>query len=361
MTTRNELLEEILAAIATGGGLTPEQLDAVNSILNLSDAYVPIKQDSSNGLVDSEMFQDPDGTLITPGAIQSGTNTFKLDLAWLLDSAGFNVRMKNIGSGEDFRVVFSQFNKMRHPGLIRVNNGNPLDSGNDFSLPINLVDADILTNPEYTIPAIPPISNEEGQTATTALVKIDPSSVLTNWKLEFTINGTLYTIFRDNVTSGDYVFVYEPEIDIPVGATLQVKITSDDGDVKMLGDSVSGIPYLVQSVQQYNDKQIYHLEDEVPTYKSALTSPTDLFINNAETIAADTDVAGAFTLSVDVNEVDWFNVFDFAGRWNFGSRRLTIALSNGDNYFLTRRNRKYFFYKDEQGVWQWYYTPHFLG
>ena len=257
----------------------------------------------------------------------------------------------------------SRFEKERHPGLVRVRNGNPLDNNNDFSLPINLVDTDILTNPEYTV-LVPSIGGEQGQTATTALVKIDPTSVLTNFVLEFSINGTVYTIFREStLTSGDYIFTYTPEIDIPVGSLLTVKITSDDGDVKLLGDSVSGIPYLVQNVQQYNDKEIYHLEDEIPTYKNASTPPNELFINDAETISADTSNAsgGAFTLSVNVDDVSWFKVFDFGGNWNFLSRRLTIALSNGDTYALTRRRRKYTFYKDEQGVWQWYYTPYFVG
>jgi hypothetical protein len=356
-----EYYTKALEGTLPGQGLTPVQEEILDSVEDMTDRYVPIKDPAGNGFVDSEMFQDSEGTLITPGAIQSGTNTFKLDLAWLLDSAGYNVRMKNIGSDDDFRIVFSEFNKDRHPGLIRVNNGDPLNNGDDFSLPVNPVFSDVLTNPEYTIPVIPPIGDEDGQTATTAFVKIDPSSVLTNWVLEFRINGTLYTIFRDNVTAGDYQFTYSPEIDIPAGASLSVKIYSEDGDVKMLGDQVSGFPYLIQNVQQYNDKRIYHLEDEVPTYKNANTPANELFINNAETIAADTDAAGAFTLSVNVDDVDWFNVFDFAGRWNAGSRRLTIALSNGDNYFLTRRNRKYFFYKDEQGVWQWYYTFYFLG
>ena len=349
-----EYYTKALEGTLPGQGLTPVQEEILDSVENMTDRYVPIKDPVGNGFVDSQMFQDAEGTLITPGDIQSGTNTFKLDLAWLMDSAGFGVRMKNQGSDESFNMMLSRFDKMRHPGLVKVRNGNPLDSGNDFALPINLVDTDILTNPDYTIPAIPPISDEEGQTATTALVKIDPSSVLTNWKLEFTINGTLYTIFRDNVTAGDYVFTYEPEIDIPVGATLQVKITSEDGDVKMLGDSVSGIPYLIQNVQQFNNKEIYHLEDDIPRYVDSTSSAEAKIINNVETIAAD-GTAGAFTLSVDVNDVDSFQVFDFAGNWNGGSRKVTVSLSNGDTYELTVRRRIYFFYKDENGDWQWYF------
>ena len=88
---RNKLLEEILAANegGGGGGLTPEQAEFVNSGLSLTDTYHPYKEPGTNSLIDSEMYQDSEGTLITPGAIQSGTNTFKLDLAWLIDSAGY--------------------------------------------------------------------------------------------------------------------------------------------------------------------------------------------------------------------------------------------------------------------------------
>lgn len=41
MSIRNDLLEQILAAIGGGGSLTPEQLAAVNSIIALSDGQVP--------------------------------------------------------------------------------------------------------------------------------------------------------------------------------------------------------------------------------------------------------------------------------------------------------------------------------
>ncbi len=342
-----------------GSSLTPEQVAALNSILNLSDTYVPIKSDADGGLVDSQLSQLPDGTLVTPGVIQSGTNTFKLGEAWLFDSAGRNIRYQNINTGENFNPVFQNFSKDRHPAFVRVRQGNPLDSGNDYSLPINVIDTDVLTNPTYTV-VIPSIGNEEGQTATTALVKIDPSSSLTNWNLKFTINGTDFTTLTlASLTSGDFLFDYEPEIDFKVGDVLMVTITSDDGDVKMLGDNITGFPYLIQNVQTWNDKRIYHLQDDIPTYKDANTPANELFINDAETIAADTS-SGSVTLAVDDGSLDWFNVFDYAGNWSF-SNRVTLNFNNGDTYTLTRRRRRYFFYKDAGGLWNWYYTDYRAG
>lgn len=344
---------------SSGGSLTPEQESAVDSILNLSDTYVPIKDDSVDGLIDSQMRQLPDGTLLTPGVIQSGTNTFKLGDAWLFDSAGRNIRYQNINTAENFNPLFQNFSKDRHPGFVRVRQGNPLDGGNDYSLPINLIDTDVLTNPVYSLP-IPPIGDEEGQTATTAVVKIDPTSVLTNLKLKFTINGTDFTTLTlASIPSGDFIFDYEPEIDFKVGDLLMVTISSDDGDVKMLGDSNTGFPYLIQNVQTWVDKRIYHLADDIPTYKNSTTPANELFINDAETIAADTS-GGAITLDVDVSNIDWFNVFDYAGDWS-STRRVTLNFSNGDTYVLTRRRRRYFFYKDEIGVWHWYYTDYRAG
>lgn len=119
------------------------------------------------------------------------------------------------------------------------------------------------------------------------------------------------------------------------------------------------LPFLTQNYFIETRSEIVNSFIYTPVYKNA--NSTDLNVSDLETIAADTDSFGALTLTVDVNNVNVFWVFDYAGNWNSGSRRVTVSLSNGDNYFLTRRNRKYFFYKDEQGNWQWYYEPHFLG
>ncbi len=119
------------------------------------------------------------------------------------------------------------------------------------------------------------------------------------------------------------------------------------------------LPFVLQEYFIEERSGLVNAKIYTPVYKNALSS--DLSISDLETIAADADFAGGFTLTVDVSEVNTFKVFDYAGRWNAGSRRITVALSNGDNYFLTRRNRNYFFYKDESNNWQWYYTPNFLG
>ena len=119
------------------------------------------------------------------------------------------------------------------------------------------------------------------------------------------------------------------------------------------------LPFVLQEYFLETRSELVNAKIYTPVYKNALSS--DLSIGDLETIAADADFAGGFTLTVDVSEVNTFKVFDYAGRWNAGSRRITVALSNGDNYFLTRRNRNYFFYKDESNNWQWYYTPNFLG
>lgn len=341
-----------------GGSLTPEEQEMLDSLLAGTETYLLKKQ--GNQLVDSELRQNADGSLQTDKSIIAGTNTFELGEAWKFDSAGRNIRYQNINTGENFNPVFQEFSKSRHPAFVRVRSGNPLDNNNDYSLPINLTDSDVLTDPTYTVP-IPPIGTEEGQTATTAHVKIDPSSTMTNWELKFTINGTDFTTLKQAfVPVGDYVFDFEPEIDFKVGDILTVQITSTDGPVRMLGDSLSGFPYLIQNVQTWVDNRVYHLEDEVPTYKNALTPANELFVNNAETIAADAS-SGSITLDVNVDDVDWFNVFDYAGNWNFLTRRVTLNFSNGDTYVLTSRRRRYFFYKDEGGAWQWYYTNYRAG
>lgn len=339
-------------------GIPEEDQDVINSIKNLTPGNLPVAV--TGGLEDSPATQEGEETIQAP-EVKVNTNTLFLDSAWLIDSAGHGARMKNIGADEDFNIMFSRFDKERHPGLVRVRNGDPLNNNNDFTLPINTIDTDVLTDPEYTIPVIPSIGNEQGQTATTAIVKIDPSSILTKWVLEFSINDTLYTVFKqDVVTSGDFVFTYNPEIDIPTGAKLTVKIYSTDGDVKMLGDSVTGFPYILQNVQQYNDKEIYHLEDQIPTYKDSSTPANELFINNVEVIAADAS-NGGFTLQVDPTVVNSFTVFDYAGNINSFARQVDVEIIGGDTFELDRRNRKWFFYKDEDDIWRVYEQLAFRG
>ena len=155
------------------------------------------------------------------------------------------------------------------------------------------------------------------------------------------------------------------ETSIPLWVTIEK--FGDDSDLILEGTVLNPLapgtflPFTIQDYFIETREELVNSKIYTPVYKNA--NSTDLTISDLETIAADTSNAsgGAFTLNVNVDDVNVFWVYDYAGNWNFLARRLTIALSNGDTYALTRRRRKYTFYKDEQGNWQWYYTPWFVG
>ena len=182
--------------------------------------------------------------------------------------------------------------------------------------------------------------------------------------------GIVFDVAGDGVInmtdeSNDYATGYPFAVSVSVPLFATIEKFENPEQLVLVGTTVNPaapgvfLPYQIQEYYLETRSELVNSLIYTPVYKDA--NSTDLTINDLETIAADTDSAGSVTLTVDVNNVNVFWVFDYAGRWNAGSRRVTIALSNGDNYFLTRRNRKYFFYKDESGNWQWYYENHFLG
>ena len=270
----------------------------------------------------------------------------------------------------------------------------------DFS--VILGDGKKVTGKPYSIDwgeiqpfAAQPLFNEsrQGNYSFLAPITFDRTVTKINFKFQSQVTGVRLVI-QENDASGPVVFrshndeewesgeglnidvngdgvvdLFDPDQGTPIlfETTVPLWITvekfGDDSGLVILGTTTLFpplfTPYTIQEYFLESRSELVNAKIYTPVYKSA--SSSDFSINDLETIAADADFAGGFTLTVDVNEVNTFKVFDYAGRWNSGSRRITVALSNGDNYFLTRRNRSYFFYKDESNNWQWYYTPNFLG
>lgn len=339
-----------------GGSLTTEEKDAVDSIIQAPDDKLLLAR--SGVLMPSTAFQFEDDSIINnDGSFEAPpTSSYLIGNAWSLDSAGTSLGTRNLSKSKRYRLVSNEIGKSQNPMMIQERNpvefiAQPVDTG-------------IVTNPDYSsiIPVADPSNPEDGQNLLSVKFKLDPSSVTDNIVVAFTIDGTVFggeTLDLIPLGGNVYNAVYKFPIDIEVGDLISATITSPDGDVVTLGDSTTGVPYLEPTVTLWNFKEVaFKNQGIVPVYKNK--DSINLAISGAETISAD-GTAGAFTLTVDVNEVDSFSVFDFAGNWNNNSRKITVSLSNGDSYELTKSNRIYFFYEDEGGIWQWYYESRKAG
>lgn len=333
-----------------GDGLSPDQEDAVDSIINAPDDQLLLAR--SGVLQASTAFQSAGDTTIKNdvGAYEAGPSPgYKLGLAWTLNSAGQNVNFTNEGTNDNFHPVWQKYLVGRENIFARNRFGT-------VDVPIETVFTDQLTNPTWTI-VVPSISTEEGQTAVYSDVKFDAASVVTNLKIIVNINGTDYReILVNTAAIGDFRFFYDPPTDFFVGDTLTFSISSVDGDVILLGNNATLQPFNTTKVLLWDDVSVGLLSDNIPHYFNSLSvAPTAM---DGQTYAADGSLGG-FTILADPSASS-FSVFDYAGNWNSSSRRITVSIGV-DSYFLTRRNREYFFYKDESNNWQWYYKANFRG
>ncbi len=337
----------------SGDGLSSDQEEAVDSIINAPDDQLLLAR--SGVLQASTAFQAVGETTIKNdvGAYEAGPSPgYKLGLAWTLNSAGQNVNFTNEGSSENFHPVWQRY-------LVGRKNIFAKNRFDTADVPIETVFTDQLTNPTWSI-VVPAISTEDGQTAVYSDVKFDATSVVTNLKITVNINGTDYReILVDTAAVGDFRFFYDPPTDFFVGDTLTFSISSVDGDVVLLGNNATSQPFNTTQVILWDDVPVGLLSDNVPHYLSLSSANKTAF--DGQTYAADSsnEAGGGFTITAD-SDANSFSVFDYAGKWNAGSRKVTVSIGV-DNYFLTRRNREYFFYKDESDNWQWYYKSNFRG
>lgn len=105
MSIRNELLEQILAAISSGGDLTPEQIDAINSILSLTDNTIPLA--IGGELADSSISETPTDIVMTKTLIVPQNSLFIGPAVKLSDEGGF-LGIANLADGLDSVAALSR-------------------------------------------------------------------------------------------------------------------------------------------------------------------------------------------------------------------------------------------------------------
>jgi hypothetical protein len=379
MSIRNDLLEKILSASGGGGSLDPEQTAAVQSIIDAPDDTIMLAR--SGVLAPSQLKQESLTKVVGETQMQlfNKGETMSFGEQFSITEAGGGLMQRDVTTGK--RDIFA---------------GSPVDfsatgdqkvTGNPYSIEwgeINFDNTQPLTEAtrqgNYSFPAPVTFTRVISQINFKLLTQVTGVRLVIS---EASAGGV--TIFKSHTdaewesgagvdvdaTGMGIINLLDPEQGTPILVETTVPLFAtiekygDDSDLTLVGTTLNPaapglfLPFQTQNYFTETRSELVNSKIYTPIYKQANSS--DLTINNMETIAADADVNGAFSLTVDVTSVSVFWVFDYAGGWNGGSRRIDIILSNGDTYQLTRKNRKYFFYKDEADNWQWYYQSFFMG
>ena len=200
-----------------------------------------------------------DNTLWRAASIRSSTGSFELDQAITISAGGENVVYTSNASMAEYHPLWQNYNADRAGALARIR-----ETASEHV--IEPTTTDNLTNPDFTvtIASLRVGGTETGQTIHWAEVEVDASSVLTNWRGQTYLNGVLF-FEQDYATVTPTANIVRLNnavpIDVMVGDSFRVVLTSPDGNVVLKGDSVSGRPYYNLNVQLFDDKEVGLRED----------------------------------------------------------------------------------------------------
>lgn len=317
-----------------GGGLTPEQEDAVDSIVNAPDNEILVSESGtlvSKGIVVSDTDINTNGRSITVSV-----GSVNLGGAQSISAAGRNVATKDLVSQNSKHSVWQTFED-GNTAVVRVRTTLP---------PITVSDktAD-LVNPVWTQAAAT-------VDQTVKQVVLDFTNAVTNFVVELQIGGVDF--FKENLgdfSAGEQTVVLNPSTDVFQGDVVTFKLTSEDGDVTVKGNSGTGVPYQVATIASWVDKQ-------AAIANEALTAPFLTAVNSdGELISATPDdVSGAFfdsdydvlTLRTPSGARGGYNIQDSSGvekmAWvyNDATNSVTNVLQGNLNTYLAASGNLHF-------------------
>ena len=250
-----------------GGGLSPEEQDAVNSIVNLPDDAVP--KAMGGKLEASTTTEDPvskrfmfSETPVTP------IEALNISEAYSLASTGADVSVIDQPTGAVRRIHTNDMALVEDPGIVV----NRVDTGLFILQPI---DADELTDPIDTpivVPAIAPTLGlgppETGQTVLYVDLKLTPASVKTNITITIKLGGVVFAQSMFPTVAlyeapNIYRFNYSPIWDVLVGDTIEVTTSSTDGPMIFLGRADTEQKWQRTNFILWDDKKVITEGDNV--------------------------------------------------------------------------------------------------
>lgn len=259
--------------------------------------------------------------------IETTVNSLFLGEAWSVSSAGQNLGASNLSKSKMYRVSTLEVGDSVNPTLVKERYTTEF-----VAQPI---DTSILTNPSYSF-LIPPVDiadPEDGQSAISVKIKVDPSSVLTNFKTTTSINGVVFIEdVSDLVPLGGnlYNIIYQNTADLEVGDNAQIVLSSIDGDVVVLGDDISGVPYLEPTVVLWDRKEVAFKED-IPVWgdiTGTLSDQTDLYESLLSNKPANVVYVNEFAdMPAPISDVIYLDInthYVFGAFINFGNVSLNV-------------------------------------
>lgn len=229
-----------------------------------------------SGLVTSDLMLSTDKT------IRSGLGSFRLGDAYNIESSGRSISLRNLATGDRFRLLVA--GTTNTPSIL-------VDRPAITEVAQPVFDT-VITNPDNIVPIISFDADnpESGQLVSAVILRIHPTSVLTNITINISIGGTLFQDYTfDTITpsgpDNEFQFQYVPPIDVLVGDMFQVQISSTDGDVVVLGNntivgsSVTGQPYTRPTVALTDVMPLVIEDDLLSAFNNVERRSTSLIIN----------------------------------------------------------------------------------
>lgn len=267
----------------SSNGLTPEESAFVASGIALAPGAVP---QGGGGVLSESGAVSTEDSIETEKSFQSGLNSYRLGAAWSVTSSGRSLGATLLPGSEFNRVLTYKFDSTENPVTIKERPA--------IEVLAQPIEADVLTNPSWSR-VITPFESpaEDGQAVFWVDVKVDPSSVLTNFTVKINLDGTEFANFKyPVVTSGVFRLLYKSPIDVVVGDTFEVSITSTDGDVKLLGDQITGEPYQFVRVAVWDYREVGLTKSGIADYNNKFEI---LFLNPNNWTTLSNDGTGPFT------------------------------------------------------------------
>lgn len=314
-------------------GLNNEEQDAVDSIVNTPDNEILVTGEGTEaGTLVSKGITVSDTDINTNGrSITVSVGSVNLGGAQSISAAGRNVATKDLVSQDSRHSVWQTFED-GNTAAVRVRTTLP---------PITVSDktAD-LVNPVWTQAAAT-------VDQTVKQVVLDFTNAVTNFVVELDIGGVNF--FKENLgdfAAGEQTVILNPPTDVFQGDVVTFRLSSEDGDVTVKGNSGTGIPYQVATIASWVDESISGSGDvtgpssSVDTELAVFNGATGSVIEGTTNITA---AVGQNNAKLDISTTNnandpeiWFNGASSQQEgWiylNAGTNTFNVRGANGASY-----------------------------
>lgn len=224
-------------------GLNNEEQEAVDSIVNAPDNEILVTgEGTDSGTLVSKGITVSDTDIDTNGrSITVSVGSVNLGGAQSISAAGRNVATKDLVSQSSRHSVWQTF-----------------DDGNTAVVRVRTTLSPVTVS-DKTADLVNPVWTQAAATVdqTVKQVVLDFTNAVTNFVVELDIGGVDF--FKENLgdfAAGEQTVVLNPPTDVFQGDVVTFKLTSEDGDVTVKGNSGTGVPYQVATIASWVDESI---------------------------------------------------------------------------------------------------------